>query len=252
MFNQPAYKQRRTATSVFAGEHDTRPSWERDVLTTLLNGVPKYHAVEKAEEESERRAKKKEKKEREAVQKPAKALPKVVEKPLPVASSSSNAPVATKTVTKRAAPVPRVANNPSSFWQARPAIHISSVQRSVSVTPPPMPSSPPSTPGPSISSSTSRNSSKRLQTPFDDEDLAGRGRSRSRSRSVSTFSSIPRQMKQRKKRVAVRKGWKGWIEGSPKPSEKLINLDSVTVLRERTTRSGRNFDAIGEKKDFWI
>jgi len=56
----------------------------------------------------------------------------------------------------------------------------------------------------------------------------------------------------RKKRVAVRKGWKGWVEGSPPPSEKLINLDEVQVLTERKTRSGKSFDGVGLAKDDWI
>jgi len=42
-----------------------------------------------------------------------------------------------------------------------------------------------------------------------------------------------------KKRAASKKGWKGWVEGSPPPSEKLINLDAVPVLQERRTRSGK-------------
>jgi hypothetical protein len=57
---------------------------------------------------------------------------------------------------------------------------------------------------------------------------------------------------QRKKRVAVKKGWKGWVEGSPPPSEKLINLDAVPILQERRTRSGKSFDAIGVGKDSWV
>jgi hypothetical protein len=56
----------------------------------------------------------------------------------------------------------------------------------------------------------------------------------------------------RKKRPAARKGWKGWVEGSPPPSEKLINLDAVKVLEERRTRSGKSFDAIGLGKDSWV
>ena len=53
-------------------------------------------------------------------------------------------------------------------------------------------------------------------------------------------------------RPAARKGWKGWVEGSPPPSEKLINLDSVTVLAERKTRSGKSFDAIGAGREGWV
>jgi hypothetical protein len=42
------------------------------------------------------------------------------------------------------------------------------------------------------------------------------------------------------------------VEGSPPPSEKLINLDAVKVLEERRTRSGKSFDAIGLGKDSWV
>jgi hypothetical protein len=134
---------------------------------------------------------------------------------------------------------------PSSFWRAhgssyRPTIHIATMQRSVSVTPPPMASSPQSTPEPSISSATSRTSSKRPRTPADDYPD---------SETLSHYRSAPQP---RKKRIAVKKGWKGWVEGSPPPSEKLINLDAVPVLQERRTRSGKSFDAIGVGKDGWV
>lgn len=244
----PAHKrQRRTATSVLAGDFDSRLPRERDVLTSLLNGVPKYPAVEKVEEEEERRVRRKEKKEREQTTKKAKPAAKPVETARPVASTSASASAVASTTIKRPTPVPRAPTTTSAFWQARPAIHIATMQRSMSVTPPPMPSSPPSTPGPSISSGTSRTSSKRPRTPDDGEDIDDRSSTRSRS----TFSPQPSR-RPRKKRTAARKGWKGWVEGSPPPSDKLINLDVVTVLTERTTRSGKNFDAIGEGKDYWI
>ncbi|KIJ59394.1 hypothetical protein HYDPIDRAFT_118622 [Hydnomerulius pinastri MD-312] len=137
---------------------------------------------------------------------------------------------------------------PSSFWRARgtshrPTIHIATMQRSVSVTPPPMASSPQSTPGPSDWSATSRTSSKRPRTPDDDDDA-------NEPSVVTPPTSHPQPP--RKKRVAVKKGWKGWVEGSPPPSEKLINLDAVPVLQERRTRSGKSFDAIGVGKDGWV
>jgi hypothetical protein len=92
-------------------------------------------------------------------------------------------------------------------------------------------------PGPSNSPSTSRISSKR--PPLDDYvDLV---------RSVHERSLPPR-----KPRASAKKGWKGWVEGSPLPSGKLINLDTVPVLPERRTRSGKNFDAIGIGKDGWV
>ena len=53
--------------------------------------------------------------------------------------------------------------------------------------------------------------------------------------------------------MAHRKGWKGWVEGSPPPSQKLINLDVVDVIPgERKTRSGKSFDAISMGKDNWV
>ncbi|THH17559.1 hypothetical protein EW146_g3286 [Bondarzewia mesenterica] len=236
----PPYKrQRRTATSVLAGVFDPRPP--RDVLTSLLNGVPINKDVE--ETDQARREKRREKKERDKEKKKAKALAKPRESPAPAVvqavptvgpiTPTNNAPHRT------ILPLPE----PSSLWGARPVVHLATIQRSVSVTPPPMPeSSPPTTPGPSISSSTSRTSSKRPHTPYEDDDL-------NNAQSIAFNSPEPRP---RKKRAAARKGWKGWVEGSPPPSEKLINLDAVTVLHERRTRSGKNFDAIGLGQDGWV
>ncbi|KAI0792326.1 hypothetical protein C8Q75DRAFT_752365 [Abortiporus biennis] len=249
----PFKRQRRTATSVLAGNFDPRSS--RDVLTSLLNGVPIYKEVE-GEEEDLRRAKKMEKKEKEKEKKKAKEREKEKDtkraslsvkpkdKGLAVASTSNSASAPPNANAARPIVTPRPVTTVSPFWVTRPIVHIPNVQRSVSVTPPPMPSSPPTTPGPSISSRTSATSSKRPRTPDDDIDYSVRGRSAS--------SSTPPPNRPRKKRVAVRKGWKGWVEGSPPPSEKLINLDVVTVLNERKTRSGKNFDAIGVGKDSWV
>jgi hypothetical protein len=127
---------------------------------------------------------------------------------------------------------------------SRPTIHIPAMQRSYSITPSPPTSpqfirfSPDSTRGPSMSSSTSRTPSKRPRTPDDFESLS--------------FGPQAAPQPPRKKRIAVKKGWKGWVEGSPEPSHKLINLDAVPILRERRTRSGKNFDAIGVGKDSWV
>ena len=87
-------------------------------------------------------------------------------------------------------------------------------------------------------------SSKRPYTPDDFDELT--------DRQQSVESQTPTVKKERKKRVAARKGWKGWVEGSPPPSEKLINLDTVQVLTERKTRSGKSFDAIGAGRDGWV
>ncbi|KAF8888632.1 hypothetical protein BD779DRAFT_1623653 [Infundibulicybe gibba] len=237
----PFKHSRRTATAVMAGSFDIRPA--RDVLTSLLNGIGPYKGIEKDEEarknkrREERREKRRAKKARLAAQaEEAASAPAAV---ADTAFPSSSAVVA---------PQP-IASSTSSFWRARrPAINIATMQRSVSVTPPPctspilLPSTPGSTPGPSNSSSTSRTSSKRPRTPDDDEDIDMQSRD---------MDSSPQQQP-RRKRVAVKKGWKGWVEGSPPPSEKLINLDAVPILQERRTRSGKNFDAIGVGKEGWV
>lgn len=229
--SMPPKHVRRSATTVMAGVFDQPPN--RDVLTSLLNGVGPYKEGERDEEL--RRIRKREKKE---LRKRAKAEAKAREK-LGEAGQSATPNASTTTIP---IVIPPKAG-PSSFWAARPAIHIATMQRSVSVTPPPgsspmhFLSTPSSTPGPSNSSSTSRTSSKRPRTPDDDEDFDVK----------PGFDSQPRR-----KRSAAKKGWKGWVEGSPPPSEKLINLDAVPVLRERRTRSGKNFDAIGLGKDGWV
>nr|VWO94513.1 N/A [Ganoderma boninense] len=247
-------KRRRTATSVLAGDFDPRP--HRDVLTSLLNGVsmPKPTEEElnaRRERRREKKEKEKERRERELGKdkpdkkrvKAASKAPETAAAPVPSTSGAVSAPPVP--ATKVAAPRPAA----SSFWQARPQIVIPNVQRSASFSPPPMPSSPPTTPGPSVSSRTSAVSSKRPFTPDDDDDdddddMLDRHASMDLDEHVSK--------KPRKKRPAARKGWKGWVEGSPPPSEKLINLDSVTVLAERKTRSGKSFDAIGAGRDGWV
>lgn len=233
----PLKRRRRTATSVLAGDFDPRPA--RYVLTSLLNGVPINAAVEI--EERSKRAKKKDKraKDRERKRAKAQAARELKASGSSVVASSHNTPVpgaGAHSHTSVSAPVARslmARDRFSSAAQQRPSIHIASMQRSVSITPPPRLSSPVSTPGPSISSSTSHASSKRPLTPDDEEDIP-----------------TPRR-EPPKKRPAVKKGWKGWVEGSPPPSEKLINLDSVPVLHERKTRSGKAFDGVGQGKD-WV
>ncbi|KAI0298668.1 hypothetical protein B0F90DRAFT_1810834 [Multifurca ochricompacta] len=222
--------------TLLAGDFDPRPP--RDVLTSLLNGVPRYTLVESVDDL--KREKRRFKKIRERVKKRAK--------------SPQNEPANDESDVHHDT-LPSIADtilhskdflfdtSSSSAWGCRPVLRLATTQRSVSVTPPPMPSSPPTTPGPSISSSTSRTSSKRPHTPEDDSDLDDS------HADIPESSLLPRP---RKKRPAARKGWKGWVEGSPPPSEKLINLDAVQVLEERRTRSGKSFDAIGLGKDSWV
>ncbi|TFY50584.1 hypothetical protein EVG20_g11439 [Dentipellis fragilis] len=236
-------RQRRTATSVLAGEFDPRPT--RDVLTSLLNGVPVYADVERAEQEMMEK-KRKEKSERDKGKSKAKPGPKPRDRLPTVEGDLPATPDATTPIIRAPSRPPAISAPIPLSWGARPAIQLQATQRSISVTPPPMPSSPPTTPGPSISSSTSRTSSKRPHTPTDGYDSF-------RTRDFDSKSPQPGvPHHQRKKRVAVRKGWKGWVEGSPPPSQKLINLDSVPILHERRTRSGKNFDGIGLGQDGWV
>lgn len=228
---------RRTATTVMAGSFDVRPP--RDVLTSLLNGVPRYAAVEGDEE---KKKSKRERRERRRLRAEVKARKREL-----MGEAGQNATIdgLVASTSSISITLPAKSASKSSFWRARPTIHIATMQRSVSVTPPPVssprlpPSTPGSTPGPSMSSSTSRTSSKRPRTPDDDEDLESQS---------ANMADQP----QRKKRIAAKKGWKGWVAGSPEPSEKLINLDAVPVLQERRTRSGKNFDAIGLGKEGWV
>ncbi|KAF8882511.1 hypothetical protein CPB84DRAFT_1790857 [Gymnopilus junonius] len=223
---------RRSATTVMAGDFDPLPL-----------GI--------SEKEKDPEAKKKRKDEKREKRK-AKAAARLLQQEL--ASDAGRHATAYSNVASSSS-LPQISiSTPSHFWRAgsskqhteRPTIHIPAQQRSVSVTPSPttsthhLPSTPGSTPGPSISSSTSRTSSKRPRTPDDDEVLKHEP------------DSMPPPPRPRKKRAAAKKGWKGWVEGSPPPSDKLINLDAVPLLRERRTRSGKNFDAISIGKDGWV
>lgn len=238
----PHKRMRRTATSVMAGAFDVRPP--RDVLTSLLNGIGPYKEVESDEAKQKRR---KERKEREREKKKEKAAQRLRHTELlgDTASTSAINVLHTNSISMSAsAPIASSSTQPA--WRARPTIHIPAMQRSVSITPSPPPSpqrlasTPGSTPGPSISSSTSRSSSKRPHTPDDHDRYDG----------FRLTVQLPKA--QRKKRAAAKKGWKGWVEGSPPPSDKLINLDSAPVLQERRTRSGKNFDAISVGKEGWV
>lgn len=235
---RPPKKMRRTATAVMAGVFDVRPA--RDAFTCLLNGVPRYKHVE-TEESSVRKAEKRRRKEEAALAANRASASNAAKLDATTATSCTNQRLdIAHTKTSGFWPVEPLAPSATRTTSARPRIELKTAQRSVSVTPPPTSptmflSTPASTPGPSDSSSTSRMSSKRPHTP-DDQDLLP-----------------PPPPKQRgRKKPAVRKGWKGWVEGSPPPSEKLINLDAVPVLQERRTRSGKSFDAIGIGKEGWV
>lgn len=241
--------KRRTATSVFAGYFD--PSPERDVLTSLLNGVGPNKEVEAKEEMRKAKKRKDPRKRPDASPRRDTLIDLTVPQSAPPIASSSKPQPAQQEPRKK-----------KTFWtarQGRPNIQLMPVERSVSVTPPPgylparLPSDTPTSSssstshrpskrprrGRSISVSTSRTSSKRPRTPADDEDIEETERPK-------------KKKKKRKKRVAHKKGWKGWVEGSPTPSDKLINLDAVLVFQDRRTRSGKNFDAISVGTDTWV
>ena len=237
-------RMRRSATAVMAGAFDPRPP--RDVLTSLLNGVGPYKEVERDEEARQKRKQEKKEQRREEKRKlkaAARARKELQAVDAERAMAEDNLPS-----TSKLTPSIRLTTSGThnSFWRTRPTILIPSVQRSVSVTPSPtspprrLASTPASTPGPSISSSTSHASSKRPRTPDDGEAVTAQ-------EERLTISAPPR-----KKRSAAKKGWKGWVEGSPPPSEKLINLDAVPILQDRRLRSGKNFDGIGPGTHGWV
>jgi hypothetical protein len=219
---RPLKRHRRTATTVLAGDFDPRTT--SDASTSLLNGISPCKAVD--EDKETKRIKRREKRERGRERKRLKRKAEME-------SNSSRVTLAPTTTDKNNQPA---FSRTSSFWRTRPTIQLSTFRCPMSITPP---LSPRSTPQTSISSSTSQTSSKRPRTP-DDEGLDDHGQLDSNASPQPQQSSVPR-----KKREPVKRGWKGWVEASPPPSDKLINLDSVPILRERRTRSGKNFKAIG-------
>ncbi|EJC97594.1 uncharacterized protein FOMMEDRAFT_24335 [Fomitiporia mediterranea MF3/22] len=208
----PPMKRRRTATTVLAGNFDPRPP--RDVLTSPLKGICPYKRAEQADG---------------------------TRRQISIGAGAVSAgPSTATTVHGRIAAVPTVNSSVLSFWRIRgPPV---APTRSVSPTPPPELSLPP-TPGPSILSTMSFGSSKYPRTPEDGLTLLDH---------AFKSASPPPQSKPRKRRIASRRGWKGWVEGSPPPSNKLINLDEAPVMVERRLRSGKNFDAISEGKETWV
>ena len=212
-------RQRRTATTVLTGDFDLRPT--RDVLTSLLNGIGPYKAVEDSRETKrlktwEKRAHHKQKKRQKR-----KADVEQATSGMTQLTTAINQPCLQTSST-------------SPFWHLRPTIQLSTYQRSMSITPPPTPLSPEDTPQPSISSSTSRTSPRRPRMPCSHEHRIGHDELES-----SSFLQLQRKPAPRKRREPAKKGWKGWVEGSPPPSDKLINLDSAPILCERRTRSGK-------------
>ena len=216
---RPRMHRRRDATTVMAGYFDRDPIRERDIVKSRLNNIIGRHfvvekdGVEDQQKEMEKRTQDRDRKGR----------------------MREEARVANKRRQRLAGESVQPGPSASSGNQAgRPIIHIPAMWQSFSFAPIPPPSlhfdipaPPSSTPGPSASSS------NRPNTPYDEE--------------VVAMGPTPR-----KKRPAVKKGWKGWVEGSPEPSDKLINLDAVhTLQEERRTRSGKSFDTISVGND-WV
>ncbi|KAF7333996.1 hypothetical protein MVEN_02304200 [Mycena venus] len=151
-FFNPPRRARRTATTVHAGHFDVRPP--NDVLTSLLNDMSPYTPMLRLNGDETRRKHKGEKKERGREIKRARLHAKVQDNLLgegvdavSVANGFSTSMAQSSAATK-------------AFLQARPSIHIATMQRSVSMTPPPfnspllLPSTPALTPSPSNSPST--------------------------------------------------------------------------------------------------
>ncbi|KAK0494641.1 hypothetical protein EDD18DRAFT_351555 [Armillaria luteobubalina] len=232
----PTKRSRRSATSVMAGAFQIRPS--RDVLTSLLNGLGPYTVEEEGKLGSTSKQLVKNSFWTDKDPERRKTKHGHWQKLPPASPAKSATPVAHTSTVAVSQP------EPSTFCR-RPTIHIATMQRSLSITPPPTmspppyPSTPGSTPGPSDSSSVSRTSSKRPHTPDDDEDLP---------------HMVPPPRPPRKKRVAVKKGWKGWVELDESRelpvSDKLINLDRPQAYADRRTRSGKQFDGI--VGDSWV
>jgi len=57
-----------------------------------------------------------------------------------------------------------------------------------------------------------------------------------------------------RRRSTAKKGWKGWVEveESEAEPESLIRLDATPPIKDRRTRSGKNFDAIGVGDMNWV
>ncbi|KZT34763.1 hypothetical protein SISSUDRAFT_245667 [Sistotremastrum suecicum HHB10207 ss-3] len=217
--------RRRTATAVMAGDFDPRP--QRDALTSLLNGVKPYTprlTEEQMREKEELRLKRKEQKRGKEKEMGPKVRHANTSQNIQDPSVDARRVVpddAPSTVDhpqggdneSRSKKRKRPGDGMSSFWMA------SSVRTASS-----MINSPEHTPEPSDHSDySSRSSSKRPHTPEDDL----------LRRSASTDPRLE-------------------VDEDELPKDKLIELDSVPILQERRTRSGKNFDAIGEGHDTWV
>jgi hypothetical protein len=267
----PLKRRRRTATSVLAGEFDPRP--ERDVLSSVLNGVKPYRPPLTERDLEEKRARKDRRREREKLEdarREQRRREKAQER-----EHSKHKTLDREASSSASKSKPHDLQGPKDFWSGRPSMTSDATPDDLS----------------DHSSSMSYPSSKRPYTPPDEEmglnAASGPSHYRSEARPNGTrrpgrpakkkrpvvsiephelngqtiidvdMESAPRR--EPKKRVAHKKGWKGWVaydelnpeEAGPDPN-KLIELDRAIVLEDRRTRSGKNFDAIGEGKDTWV
>lgn len=265
----PLKRRRRTATSVLAGDFDPRP--QRDVLTHLLNGVRPYRPPLTPEELIEKEVAREKRRERERLGEAERERRRKEKRGL--RDSMKDRLTADELYGSSSKSKRRESNGPRDFWSGRPSVSSDATPDELS----------------DDDSCMSQPSSKRPYTPPDDEMRfdSSAGPSRKRSHHPSSTGRRPgRPAKKKrvvidvdaytgsggyftdsdghirrrepKKRVAHKKGWKGWVayeelgpEEAPDPS-KLIELDRAIVLEDRRTRSGKNFDAISEGKDSWV
>jgi len=267
----PLKRRRRTATSVLAGDFDPRP--QRDILTSLLNGVKPYRPPMTQGELREKEARREKRREREQMEEARR-----LERRNEIVTQRENTKIKTNHREKTSSSSKYQSHNAhgrKDFWSGRPSIGSDVTPDDLS----------------DHSSYISHPSSKRPYTPPDDEMEShaidgpshqrldpnahsarrpGRPAKKRRSHISHERYGLDGQpnpemesgeshvRKEPRKRVAHRKGWKGWVafdeldpEATPDPT-KLIELDRAVVLEDRRTRSGKNFDAIGEGKDTWV
>ncbi|KAJ7832564.1 hypothetical protein B0H14DRAFT_3712126 [Mycena olivaceomarginata] len=200
-------QSRRTATAVLAG------NFAPDVPTSLLKGVGPHTPLPRTDDEVQRQ--RNEEKRKNGERKRGVGLLSVQARCLPRPTATS-----------------------SSFSRMRPHIHIVTMQRCASVTPPPctsllLPSTPMSITGPYNSSSAARASFKWRHTPNDDPDF-GREHHKLRAPRAPLTGHLQERVE-------------GMGRGVPPAVSKA--RQPRPVLPERRTRSGKKLDGIAVGKE---
>ncbi|KAJ7696359.1 hypothetical protein B0H14DRAFT_3657819 [Mycena olivaceomarginata] len=209
-------QSRRTATAVLAG------NFAPDVPTSLLKGVGPYTPLLRTDDEVQRQRNEEKRKNGER-----KAGGGLAERTSAVPSAGA-----------LSISIPKPTATSSSFSRVRPHIHIVTMQRCASVTPPPstsllLPSTPTSITGPYNSSSAARASFKWRHTPNDDPDF---GREHHKLRAPRAPLRAPPR--------------KGGRDGSRRPPRRQQSSSaSSQSLPERRTRSGKKLDGIAVGKE---